>query len=290
MDLFFACLINGLSLGSIYALLVTGLNLMMLIGGIFQFAYPHVVVMSMYILWVVLGATGNVPAAMAAAVGAGVGLSLATEPIFRPLIRKGGMIPSLIVAIALGMILADIQSRELNAGVPIGFPASITGGEALARVGVATITIGQVATIAGSFGALAFFMFLLYRTKIGRSFRAIGGNPELARVMGIPVTRTNIISYAICGIFGGISAIFLSMYLGWASCTLGNSLALLVFATVLVAGMGHLKGGLICGIILGLVYSFSMGYLPGQWATAIVFSVVLGTVIVKPMGLFGLRI
>lgn len=288
MDIVLAHLINGVALGSIYALLVTGLNLLLLVGGIIQFAYPHLVVMSMYISWMVLKATGNnLALGILAAIGAGVGLSLATEPLFRPLIRKAYMVPSLIVAIGIAIILSDIMSRQIHGGLPIGFSASLSRPEPIAQVGLATLSMGQLASIVGCFSAVAIFLYLLYRTRLGRALRSIGESPWAARLLGIPLARLNFTSYVIAGSLGGISAVFLAMAVGSASSTLGDWLALLVFATVLFAGLGNLKGGLIAGIIIGLVESFAMGYLPGRWAAAIVFGMVMVVVAVRPKGIFG---
>ena len=200
------------------------------------------------------------------------------------------MLPSLIVALGIAIILSDIMSRQFHGGIPIGFSTSLARPDPLAQYGLATLSMGQLASIVGCFSAVAVFLYLLYRTRLGRALRSIGESPWVTRLLGIPITRLNITSYAIAGSLGGISAVFLAMAVGSASSTFGDWLALLVFATVLFAGLGNLKGGLISGIIIGLVESFALAYLPGQWAAAIVFSVVMVVVAFKPTGIFGTRI
>lgn len=290
MEIFFAQLINGIALGSIYSLVATGFNLLLVVAGVFQFAYPHLIVLSMYISWMVLQATGdNLALAILAAIGAGVGLSLLTVPLFRPLTKRGAIIATFIVSLGIGIIFSDIMNRQINHGVPIGFPLALTGDKALIRFGAAALMTGQLATIIGSILAVVGFLYLLYRTKLGRSFRAMAQAPLSARLLGIPANRTTILAYAMAGLLGGISAVFLAMTLGSASGILGDLLVVKVFAVVVFAGLGNLRGGLICGLILGLAESFAMGYLPGDWTNAIAFAMILGVVMVKPEGVFGLR-
>ena len=286
MEVFLAQLINGIAVGSIYALLVTGFNLIVLVAGVVQFAYPHVVVLSMYVAWYVFKATGNVALAVLAAIGSGVGISLATEPIFRPLTKRAAMIASLIASLGLGMVITDIMSHGLHLGLPITFPPSLTGEVPIYQAGVATLFQGQLATFIGSISAVVGFLYLLYRTQVGRAFRAMAQNPFVARLLGIPITKTSIRSYAIAGLLGGISAVFLAMALCYASPALGNSLALKVVAVALFAGLGNLRGGLIAGLVIGLVESMVLGYIPGDWSAAVIFGVIMISIMVRPQGVF----
>ena len=270
------------------ALLVTGFNLLLLVGGIFPFAYSHIVVFSMYMCWIVLRLTGdNVVLGILAGVFSGIGFSLVTEPIFRPLARRRAMLASFIVAMAISLIITDIMAKRIHGGVVISFPQSLQGQEALFRFGITTITAGQVATIIGSIVAGIVFFYLLYRTKQGRAFRAMGQDPFTARLLGIPIVRTSLIAYLIAGFLGGISAIFLSMALGSASPGLGDYLALKVMAVALFAGLGNLGGGLVAALVLGLAEGLAQGYLPGQWSEAIAFGMIMVIVMIKPRGLFG---
>jgi len=290
MEIFGAQLINSIALGSIYALLVTGFNLLLVVGGVFQFAYPHIVVMSMYMCWLALERTGgNVFLGILAAIGSGVGMSLATEPMFRPLAKRGAALASFIVSLAVAMIIADVMSRFLNWGIPIAFPIALSGGEALVRYGVATMTAGQLATIVGSISAVAGFLYLLYRTRQGRAFRVMAQDPFVAHLLGIPITRTSMSSYIIAGLLGGISAIFLAMAIGSASAPLADTLAMKVLAVALFAGLGNLRGGLIAAYILGLAEGMTLAYLPGDWVNAIAFGMIIVVVMIRPQGLFGMK-
>ena len=288
MNVFLALVISGLGTGGIYAAMATGVNLLLLVAGILQFAFPHMVVLCAYILWGVLKLTGgNVALAIPAAIFSGVGLSLATEPLFRPLSKRGAAISSFVLALGIMQIFADIMQRLVNKGVPIAFPASITAEQPLVRAGIATLTQGQLAVIVGSIGAVVGLLYLLYRTKQGRAFRAIAQDPHTARILGIPFVRSNIYTFALAGVMAGIGGVFLAMTLGKAAGALAGTLAIKVLAVAIFAGLGNLKGGLICGLMLGLVEAFVQGYLPGQWANAVAFSMVLGAVMFRQKGVFG---
>ena len=290
MEIFGAQFINGIALGSIYALLATGFNLLLVVGGVFQFAYPHIVVMSMYMCWLALEKTGgNVFLGILAAIGSGIAMSLATEPMFRPLAKRRAALASFIVSLSIALIITDVMSRFLNWGIPIAFPEALSGGEALVRYGIATITAGQLATIVGSISAVAGFLYLLYRTRQGRAFRVMAQEPFVAHLLGIPITRTSMYSYIIAGLLGGISAIFLAMAIGSASAPLADTLAMKVLAVALFAGLGNLRGGLIAAYILGLAEGMTLAYLPGDWVNAIAFGMIMGVIIWRPEGLFGTR-
>lgn len=288
MEFALAQLVNGVALGAIYAIAVTGFNLLLLVGGIFQFAYPPMVVLSMYILWLVLEATGgNVALGILAAIGSGIGLSFISEPLFRPLVKRRAAMGSFILAIGLSAIFLDIICRQIHRGIPIGFHRTLTGGEALVRYGIATLTVGQLATILGCVGAVVGFLYLLYRTQQGRALRAMGQNPSVASLLGIPVARMSRYSFLIAGLLAGVSAVFLAMALGTASGLLGSTLAIKVIAVAVFAGLGNLRGGLICGVIMALAESFTIGYLSGDLANAIAFGMIMVAVFWKPEGVFG---
>ena len=290
MEIFASQLLNAVVLGGIYGLLVTGFNLILVVGGVFHAAYPHTVVMSMYICWMVLKATGNIPLAIGAAIGAAIGMSLVSEVIFRPLVKRRAMIMSFVAALGMGMLFTDMMSRQLNKGLAIGFPTSFTGEGTLLRYGLISITTGQLVTLIGCVAAVLVFLWLVYRTKLGRAFRAIAQQPVVARILGVPVTRSSILSWGIAGLMAGISAIFLAMGLGWASSEIAGILWIKVLAISLFAGMGNLRGGMYGALILAFAEVMVLSYLPWDWSNAIAFAMIIIVVVFKPRGLFGVTI
>lgn len=291
MGVVIAQLLNGAALGGNYALMVTGTNLMLLVARIFHFAYPHVIVMSMYVSWLALRATGdNIPLGILAAIASAVGMSVLTQFFFRRFTERGATIMSIFMALGMAMIITDVQSHAIHGGEPIAFPRTIAGAGLLLSSGLATMSIGQFVTIVGSIVSVVVFFYLLYRTKFGRSMRAMGQSPYMARIMGLPVVRVSILSYVIAGLLGGITSVFLAMSTGMASARLGDSLAVKVVMLAVFAGMGNLKGGIICSFILGFIESLVTGYLPGMWTDAISFGVMLIGIVIRPEGVFGIRV
>jgi len=294
MQVFIAQIINGLSLGSIYVLLATGFNLLLLVALIIHFSYPVVVVFSMYIVWVVLNATGNnLLLGILAGVVSSILLNVISAPIFQKVMQKRGEVDvnsTMVVSMGMGFIITDILSHSFNHGFPIAYPEAITGGGPLFRIGLISVQVGQVWSLVIGAVAVSAFFVLLYKTRAGRAFRAIAEDPAGARLVGIPLVKTGIQSYALSGIMGGMSAILIAMLLHSASPGLGDMLAHKVVAVSIVAGLGNLVGGLVVGLALGVLEALIQGYAAGSWSNAIAFVVMLVVILWKPKGLFGIKV
>jgi branched-chain amino acid transport system permease protein len=291
MEVLLAQLINGLAVGSMYALIVTGFNLLLLVSGVVQYAYAHVVVIGMYAAWVTMKITGdNLVFSIPVAILSSTLLSILTEPLFRPLVKKRATNQTFVLSIGIAMILTHVMAKHLHHGLPIPFPESLSSHKAAIRLGIAAVSTGQIYTFFGTVVAVTAFMYLLYRTMTGRALRAMAQSPFVARLIGIPTVKMGIASYGIAGFLGGVTAVFLAMALGTAYPALGDSLGIKVIATALFAGLGNLKGSLICGLILGVAESLTTGYLPGHWSNAMAFGMIMVTVMFKPDGLFGARV
>jgi len=294
MQVLIAQIINGLSLGSIYVLLVTGFNLLLLVAMIIHFAYPQVVVFSMYITWVVLQLTGNnILLGVLAGVGSSVLLNLISAPLFQKVMKNRGEVDinsTMVLSLAMGMIITDVLSHSFNRGLPIAFPEQISESTPVLRIGLITILSGQVWSLGVGVVAVTGFFLLLYKTRAGRAFRAIAEDPSGARLVGIPLLKTGLESYALTGVLGGIIALLLATLLGSASPGLGEQVALKVLAVSIIAGLGNLPGGLVVGLLLGILEAVAQGYISGTWSNVIAFVVMLGVILMKPSGLFGTKL
>jgi branched-chain amino acid transport system permease protein len=286
--------INGLSLGSIYVLLVTGFNLLLLVAMIIHFAYPQVVVFSMYIAWVVLRYTGNsIPLAVLASVASSVALNVASAPLFQQVMKNREEVDinaTMVMSMGIGMIITDVLSHGFNKGLPIAFPKELVGDVALFRLGLVSLQSGQVVSLAVGVLAVSGVFLLLYKTRPGRAFRAIAEDPNGARLVGIPILSTGLQSYALSGLLGGLIAVLLALMLGYASPGLGEQVAHKVLAVSIIAGLGNLPGGLVVGLGLGILEALVQGYISGSWSNAIAFVVLLVVILVKPRGLFGVKL
>jgi branched-chain amino acid transport system permease protein len=293
MEVLVAQIINGLSLGSIYVLLVTGFNLLLLVAMIIHFSYPQVVVFSMYVAWIVLKLTGNnLLLGVLAAIVSAILMNVLSAPLFQKVMQKRGEVDinsTMVLSMGIGMIITDVLSHTFNQGFPIAFPNELAS-KPVFRFGLISLLSGQVIAVAVSIIVVSGLFLLLYRSRAGRAFRAVAEDPNGARLVGIPLFRTGVASYAITGLLGGISAILLAMLIGSASAGLGEQVAHKVLAVSIIAGLGNLVGGLVVGLGLGILEAIVQGYIPGSWSNAIAFVIMLVLILARPRGLFGTKL
>jgi branched-chain amino acid transport system permease protein len=294
MEVFVAQLINGLSLGSVYVLLVTGFNLLLLVALVIHFSYPQVVVLSMYAAWMTLRAASDHPGlAVLAALFASVLLSLATAPLFQKITQRKGRVDvniTMVVSLGIGMIIGDLLSRVVNNGFPVAFPPPLTGSGPVIHVGLVSVSWGQIAALVGGVVIVGSVFLILYTTRQGRAFRAIAEDPVGALLAGIPVASAGLRSHALAGVVGGVTAVILAALMGFASPGLGEQVAHKVLAVSIIAGLGHLGGGLVVGLCLGVLEALVQGYVSGTWSNAVAFVLMLVVVLLRPRGLFGSKV
>lgn len=295
MQILLAQIVNGIITGSVYALLVVSFNFLLQIKGIFQWALAHIMVICMYVIYVVMSLTGKdtttgLVLGVTAAIAAGITLSVLTEPIFRPMAKRGVYLESLVVAIGMGIILTNVMSKFVNQGKPIAFPEILTAEGASFRVGLVFFSLTDLISLAVSILMVAGLFYLLYRSQFGRAFRGIAQNLGKARLMGIPINSMGITSFAIAGLVVGISGVLMAMKLGVASAGLGDTLALIGLCIVLVAGAGNLIGGLVMSFGMGILQALAVTYAPGSWSDVFVFGAIVLILVFKPLGLFGAKV
>ncbi len=296
MEIFIAQIINGISLGSIYVLLVTGFNLLLLVAMIIHFSFPVVVVLSMYVSWIVLGLTGNnIFLGVAAGIVSAIVINIVTAPMFQHIMKKRGEVDinsTMVLSMGIGMIITDFLSHSVNSGFPIAFPDNLTGRNlgAFFQIGMISISRGDMIALSMGIVFVLGLFWILYKTRAGRAFRAIAEDPAGAKLVGIPIVKTGLQSYALTGVLGGVSAVSIAILLGSASPGLGDQLGHKVLAVSIIAGLGNLKGGLIIGILLGILEALVQGYWSGTWSDSIAFMVMLLAILIKPKGIFGIKL
>jgi len=290
MSVFAAQVINGIVIGSIYALIVLGTNLLVVVRQVVHFGYAHIVMVSMAIGWLALSHTGeNLVVGIVTILLAGIAITILTEPLFRRLVERKSFLETVIVAQGVAIILTDVVSHFFNKGVPMSFPQSLYGGGGMVRLGLVSFTWANVYVVAVGILAVVLLVYFLYRTRQGRAIRAMAQNTEVARVLGIPFGKTGIYGFAVAGILAGIVGVLMAMSIGSVSAELGDSYAVKGMILVLFAGMGNLKGGLISAVFMGIAESMAIYYLPGRWSQAVFFGVLMLVILWRPQGLFGSR-
>ncbi|MDR1596379.1 MAG: branched-chain amino acid ABC transporter permease [Treponema sp.] len=293
MEVLIAQIINGLSLGSIYVLLVTGFNLLLLVAMIIHFSFPAVIVFSMYIAWLAMQITGSIIAGASAAVVSAIIVNMISAFVFQHIMGRRGSVDinaTMIASMGMGMLITEFCSHSINKGFPVSFLRIARIREPVWQRGLISVSYGQVLAFAAGIAAAAVLFRILYSTKPGRAFRAVAEDPDGAKLAGIPVFKTALQSYMLTGILGGVSALLMALLLGSASPDLGDLLSHKVLGVSIIAGLGNLAGGLIIALLLGIAEAVIQGFFSGSWSNAVVFVIMLAVVLIKPRGIFGAKL
>lgn len=291
---FLAQLVNGLSLGGVYLLLVTGFNLVLLVARVIHVSYPHTVVLSMYAAWYGIRVTGGlIPAGILLALVTGVLVNAAMAPLFTRLSKRGtetDINSTMVLSLAAGLIIVEILAQHLNKGFPVSF-SDVTAREVPSlRAGSFQLSLLHAVALLLALGITATLFLALYRSSWGRRARAIAEDPVAAAIAGVPLAATRRVSYLIGGVIAGASACILAALLGFASATLADTVAIKALAVSIIAGLGHLAGGIVIALILGILEALAQGYLGGTWANAVALVLLLLILLLRPKGIFGSRI
>lgn len=281
--------INGLSLGSIYALIALGYTMVYGIVTLINFAHGDIMMMGAYagyFVLVALGATsgGFAAALLVAMIFCGF-LGVAIERLaYRPL-RNAPRLNSLITAIAVELILQNMMRVLPFAGPdPKQFPA----------LNVPAIVIGPVSVpgikalviIASVLLMLALHVLVNY-TRTGKAMRSVSYDMQASSLMGINVNKTIAITFAIGSVLAGAGGVLYASAYPQVDPLMGYMPGLKAFVAAVLGGIGSIPGAMIGGVILGIAETMTKGYGPSQYADAISFGILILILLVKPTGLLG---
>lgn len=305
MDIFLQQLVNGLILGSIYALIALGYTMVYGILGLINFAHGEVVMIgamtSITLLrWLVEMNTGLPPSMLVLfATGAALPICgalgfLLERAAYRPL-RNAPRLSPLITAIGLSIILQNLAmivwGRNYAPFPPIleTVPWQILG---------AAITPLQVAIVILAITVMLGLWLLVDRTRLGRAMRAVAQNPNAARLMGVNVDAVISKTFVLGSMLGCLAGVMVSANYGQAHASMGFMLGLKAFAAAVLGGIGNLVGAMVGGLLLGLIESFGAGYigdftggfLGSQYQDVFAFLVLILVLVFRPSGLMGERV
>ena len=279
-------IINGLSLGSVYALIAVGYSLVYSILLFSNFAHGGFLVIGGYICYFMLRPVGtNIWLAGAAAmVGAGVSAILTERVAYKPIREKTNITLYLLIA-SMGMsivienvfvILAGGRFRALPPVIPTS-PVNVFG--------VATTSMFDILSLVTAVIFLSCLQLFLTRTKWGLAIRAAAYDLRVAGLMGVNVNRLVSIVFFVAGVLAAVGGIFLS-----ARYTLYPQLGLITikaFIAAVIGGLGSLPGAVVGSLILGLAEMLTAGFISSQMRDLVVFLLLIITLLIRPSGLFG---
>ena len=302
MDIFVQQIINGLVLGSIYALVALGYTMVYGILGLINFAHGEVVMVGALTAlsvtkWLVgIGLPGSVSLllGLGAAILLCMVLGFSIERIaYRPL-RNAPRLAPLITAIGVSIVLQQFAMLFWGRNYHT-FPSILP--TASREILGAYITDVQILIILLAAMIMFGLMFLVNRTKLGCAMRATSENPQIAALMGINANSIISITFVVGSALAAIAGFMVSANYSVAHYTMGFMLGLKAFTAAVLGGVGNLGGAMLGGILLGLIESLGAGYigdltgnfLGSHYQDIFAFFVLITVLIFKPSGLMGER-
>ena len=287
--MFLQQLINGLSLGSIYALIALGYTMVYGIVKLINFAHGDVMMMGAYagyFVLMILGATvpGLIGAFIAAMVLCAFLAIIIERFAYRPL-RTAPRLNSLITAIAVELILQNMMRVLPFVGPdPRRFP---TMDVINFNFGFLSISNLQLIVILASAVFMLALNFVVNYTKTGKAMQAVSYDLQAASLMGINVNRIIMITFVIGSVLAGAGGVLYATAYPQIDPVMGYIPGLKAFVAAVLGGIGSIPGAMTGGIILGIAETLTKGYLNSQFADAISYAILIIILLVKPSGLFG---
>ncbi|MCI5831232.1 MAG: branched-chain amino acid ABC transporter permease [Treponema sp.] len=289
MDTFLKQFVNGLSLGSIYALIALGYTMVYGIVKLINFAHGDVMMVGAYTGYFILCWTGATPfglcfAFMGAMIVCAV-LSLVIERCaYRPL-RNAPRLNSLITAIAVELILQNAMRVLPFVGPnPRQFPTMDTK---FFNLGIVQISNIQIIVILSSAILMVVLNYVINYTKTGKAMRAVSFDMGAASLMGVNVNKTIAITFVIGSVLAGAGGVLYATAYPQVDPLMGYIPGLKAFVAAVLGGIGSVPGAMVGGVILGIVETMTKAYISSQYADAISYSILIIILLVKPAGLLG---
>ena len=286
MSAFLQYLVNGISLGSVYAIIALGYTMVYGIAKMLNFAHGDVIMVGGYVSFCVttyLGLPGIV--SVVAAVVVCTALGVVVEGLaYRPL-RQAGPLAVLITAIGVSYFLQN-AAQLIWGATPKNFTNLITFPvpQALSRYGVTSVAIVTVVACVLIMVGLVWFTS---KTKLGKAMRAVSEDKPAAQLMGINVNRTISMTFAIGSGLAAIAGVLLCSYSPVLQPTTGSMPGIKAFTAAVFGGIGSIPGAFVGGIVLGVIEAMAKAYISSNLANSIVFAVLIVVLLVKPAGLLG---
>lgn len=287
---FLSYLINGISLGSVYAIIALGYTMVYGIAKMLNFAHGDIIMVGGFTVFTIVSTLGGSPVVgILAAVVVCTVLGVTIEKVaYRPL-RGASPLAVLITAIGVSYLLQNIallvfgsNARQFTSVVTV--PALKLADGQLSISGVTLVTIASCIVI-----MIALTTFI-NKTKIGQAMLAVSEDKGAATLMGINVNGTIAITFAIGSALAAIAGVLLCSAYPSLSPYTGSMPGIKAFVAAVFGGIGSIPGAMIGGILLGIIENLAKAYISSQLSDAIVFSVLIIVLLVRPTGILGKKI
>lgn len=288
---FLRYLINGISLGSVYALIALGYTMVYGIAKMLNFAHGDVIMIGAFTTYTICSTMGMHPViGVLAAVVVCTVLGMVIEKVaYKPLRKASSSLAVLITAIGVSYLLQNVALIIFGANAK-SFTSVISMKPINLAGGQISITGETLVTILSCIIIMIGLMFFINKTKAGQAMLAVSEDKGAAQLMGINVNGTIALTFAIGSALAAIAGVLLcSSYPSLTPYT-GSMPGIKAFVAAVFGGIGSIPGAFIGGILLGIIEIFGKAYISSQMADAIVFGVLIVVLLVKPTGLLGKNI
>lgn len=288
---FISYLINGISLGSVYAIIALGYTMVYGIAKMLNFAHGDVIMIGAYVVMAAVTGAGLPPAAaiLAAIVFCTVLGILIEKVAYGPLLNAASSLAVLITAIGVSYLLQNVALLIFGANT-ISFPAVLSIPAIVLAGGSLTITGEAVVTIVSCIIIMIALTLFIRRSKAGQAMLAVSEDKGAAQLMGINVNGTIALTFAIGSALAAVAGVLLCSAYPTLTPYTGAMPGIKAFVAAVFGGIGSIPGALIGGLLLGVIEIFGKAYISSQMADAIVFGVLIVILIVKPTGILGKNI
>ncbi|HYF61132.1 MAG TPA: branched-chain amino acid ABC transporter permease [Burkholderiaceae bacterium] len=277
-------LVNGLMLGSVYALIGIGYTLVFGVLRMLNLAHAYLFMAAPFAALALVGSGWPPALALAGGIAAAAVLGVLLYLLaFRPISSRhalGGFVTSLSFGIVLQVIVAN---RFGTMNKP--FPAALALPDL--EIGPVLLSGLQAASLALSALLMVGLLVLLRRTRFGRNIRAIAENDTAAALLGVAVPRSILAVFALSSALAGLAGLMVALRFEQIGAYMGDTYAIKALAVIVIGGLGDVRGAMAAGLLMGICEVLFQAYAPAGWSEAFVWLLLIGVFLLKPEGIFG---
>jgi branched-chain amino acid transport system permease protein len=276
-------IINGVMLGSIYAMVAVALTLSIGVLNFLNFSIPGLFMIAGMATWRLIHAGVAWPLAILAALAISMAVSLIVERFTWRWLRGAEPFVPLVSSMAFLLLFEHLAIAWWGSEMRV-LPSLFAGTDW--RLGGFIIGVPQLAGLAVSIASIFGLSLLLRRTNMGRSLRTIAEDPDTALLLGVDVNRLVPVVFALAGLFAAIAGVLFALNYRQVQPFMGEAVGLKGISAMIVGGMGNTWGAIAGGLIIGITEVLSVGYIGANFVDISVFGLLLLILFVRPTGLF----
>ena len=287
---FVSYILNGISLGSVYAIIALGYTMVYGIAKMLNFAHGDIIMVGSYVAFIAINSMGlPVPVSILLSVVVCTVLGMVIERVAYKPLRHASKLAVLITAIGASYFLQNVALLIFGANTK-SFTSIVGNGSVLLAGGALSVTMVTIVTVIACVVIMIGLMAFMKYSKAGHAMLAVSEDDGAAQLMGINVNATIALTFAIGSGLAAIAGVLLcSAYPSLTPYT-GSMPGIKAFVAAVFGGIGSIPGAFIGGILLGIIEILGKAYISSQLADAIVFAVLIVVLVVKPTGLLGKQI